>query len=77
MGYVEGQNTDIEYRWAEGEYERLPAMAADLVRRQVAVIVALAPPAATAAAAATRAVPILFVMGADPVKLGLVSTLNR
>jgi putative ABC transport system substrate-binding protein len=76
-GYVEGQNVAIEFRWAEGAYDRLPALATDLVRRQVAVIVASAPPAARAAKAATTTIPIVFTSGGDPVELGLVSSLNR
>jgi putative ABC transport system substrate-binding protein len=76
-GYVDGHNVAIEYRWAEGQNDRLPAMAADLVHRQVAVIAATTTAASLAAKAATTTIPIVFETGADPVELGLVPNLNH
>src|SRR5262245_25652920 len=76
-GYVEGQNLAIEYRWAEGNYDRLPALAADLVGRKVDLIMAGSPPGALAAKRATSTIPIVFRSGADPIGDGLVANLAR
>jgi putative ABC transport system substrate-binding protein len=76
-GFVDGRNVAIEYHWAESQYSRLPALAADLVRRQVTVVVATTTPAVQAAKTATATIPIVFLTSSDPVEVGLVASLNR
>jgi putative tryptophan/tyrosine transport system substrate-binding protein len=76
-GHIEGQNLAIEFRWAEGQYDRLPALITDLVRRQVSVLVATTTPAALAAKSATTTIPIVFATDSDPVRVGLTASLSR
>jgi putative tryptophan/tyrosine transport system substrate-binding protein len=77
MGFIEGQNLALEYHFADGQYERFPAFAADLVQRRVSVIAVSTPPGAFAAKRATTAIPIVFSVGTDPVQIGLVPSLSR
>jgi putative ABC transport system substrate-binding protein len=78
LGYVEGENVTVDYRWALGEYEQLPAFAAELVERRVSILIATGgEPAALAAKSATSAIPIVFAIGGHPIKLGLVASYNR
>jgi len=77
MGFIEGRNIAMEYRWADGHYDRLPSLAAELLGRDVALLACVDAPSAAAAKAATKIIPIVFVTGADPVKMGLVDSFNR
>jgi ABC-type uncharacterized transport system substrate-binding protein len=77
FGFIEGQNVRLEHRWADRQYDRLPALALDLVERQAAVLVAIANPSALAVNATVKRLPIVFAIGGDPVQLGLVASLNR
>ena len=77
MGYVEGRNVSIRYHWIADRYDELPAMVAELVHRQVDVILAIGPPATIAAKRATQTIPVVFVTGADPIKFGFVASFNK